>query len=222
LGGEILPAVNGEMIRHSFTLKHGEWDFFPCLMVKITPFRLHSVPCSKRAGRRSYCRCCCRCAQKERGRGAAAVAMLEKSGELVPLLLPLLPCSKRAGRKSRCRCCCCRRAQKERGGAVAAAVTAAVAVLEKSGEKGGGVVAAAVALRLKRGAYCVCAGHPLISRLAFSSLFHLLPPHPRVYCEPVVRLDGDVSLAFVLCVSLQAALSRTVCTNAYRDPNTNG
>jgi hypothetical protein len=42
LGGEILPAVNGEMIRHSFTLKHGEWDFFPCLMVKITPFRLHS------------------------------------------------------------------------------------------------------------------------------------------------------------------------------------
>ena len=42
LGGEILPAMNGEMIRHSFTLKHGEWDFFPCLMVKITPFRLHS------------------------------------------------------------------------------------------------------------------------------------------------------------------------------------
>jgi hypothetical protein len=41
-GGEILPAMNGEMIRHSFTLKHGEWDFYPCLMVKITPFCLHS------------------------------------------------------------------------------------------------------------------------------------------------------------------------------------
>jgi hypothetical protein len=40
--GEILPAINGEMIHYSFTLKHGKWDFSPSLMVKIIPFCLYS------------------------------------------------------------------------------------------------------------------------------------------------------------------------------------